>query len=450
MGSGVSSYKSKELGVEQLSLCLIETQRILTTQTQELSVVNEHVRKLEKDNTAQKKKHKRLRCLRYIREHNIIDTIGGKRFFLTYSLHTVTQTMRFPELCEAQIQIFNPPLIVETNRFAKSAYPLELPLLNPNDVGDATIGRIILKYNHSSKIENDDPWTKEEEGFIASVCSLIALKIGCDETKQLLEKTHSQRELLDDILPADVVDTLLNTGEAPPPQSYMCSILFTDVVGFTKLCAQTTPLCVVKMLDDMYTAFDTIVTKSGDALYKMETIGDSYMVVSGVPRNYAYHATEVVKLALALIEAMSSIHIELRDGRMVPIHIRCGIHSGKVVAGIVGTINPRYCLFGDAVNTASRMESTSETMKIQISKETYDCIQQERLSPKASTLLKIVNLVPRDGVDIKGKGVMDTFWVENNEEELCVSPRRRRNRLKSITVMNERLSTYYGCKKGQS
>ena len=142
-----------------------------------------------------------------------------------------------------------------------------------------------------------------------------------------------------------------------------------------------TPLSVVKMLDDMYSAFDDIVIKRGDKLYKMETIGDSYMVVSGLPKPSVCHATIVVQLALDFIEAMSTMRLKMKDGAMVPIKIRCGINTGEVAASIVGNINPRYCLVGDTVNTASRMESTSETMKIHISKNTHECIQQKMSSP---------------------------------------------------------------------
>jgi class 3 adenylate cyclase len=331
--------------------------------------------------------------------------------------------VRFPEFCEAQIQIdITTEICVATPQFTESAWPIELPIL----CGTKSIGRITLRYNLANLPPDQDHWTTGEERFLSEVCSLIALKLSNSDKIQRLEKSalekkelaktnSSQRELLDDVLPSSVVDTMLETGEAPPPQKYNCTILFTDVVGFTDLCSRATPLCIVKMLNDMYTAFDTLVTQGGDDLYKVETIGDSYMVVSGLPETCVCHAAVIVQLALDFIDAMSNIKITLKDGTMVPIQIRCGINSGEVVASVVGTINPRYCLIGDAVNTASRMESTSETMNIQISQSTRECIELHRLRPVVVELLKKVRFVPRYAVEIKGKDPMDTFWVEKND-----------------------------------
>jgi len=417
MGAGASSsYKISELSVQQLSLRLLDVQSVLNNQMLELNTANALIRKLENEQAIHGKKRCRLACLRYIRQHNCTNTDEGKRFFLTFALHTLTQTVRFPEFCEAQIQIYPAPIkiSVATPKFTESAWPIELPILCPNVAGTKSIGRITLRYNISNLNPNEDPWTDGEERFLSEVCSLIALKLSNCEKKQLIETNSTQRLLLNNILPPSVVDTILETGEVPSPRKYRCTILFTDVVGFTDLCSRANPLCIVKMLDDMYSAFDDIVVKGGDDLYKMETIGDSYMVVSGLPILSVCHATIIVQLALDFIEAMSTIQIELRDGTTVPIKIRLGINSGEVAASIVGNINPRYCLIGDTVNTASRMESTSESMKIHISKATHECIKLTRCRPIVNQLMKKVRFIPQNNVQVKGKGIMDTFWVERN------------------------------------
>jgi len=237
MGTGASSYKIKELTVDQLSLRLLEVYSTLNNQTLELKMANARIHTLENDNRTHKKKQNCLACLRYIRECNIINTAEGKDFFLTFALHTLTQTVRFPELCEAQIHFFNMKICVETPNYAQSFWPMEIQLFCPTDGENQAIGRITLKYNSSKMIETNDPWTKEEECFISSACSLIVLKIYCDDKKQLLEQTRSQRELLDDILPHEIVNTILETGQPPSPRNYMCTILFTDIVGFTNLCS---------------------------------------------------------------------------------------------------------------------------------------------------------------------------------------------------------------------
>ncbi|XP_069765376.1 guanylyl cyclase C-like isoform X2 [Narcine bancroftii] len=157
------------------------------------------------------------------------------------------------------------------------------------------------------------------------------------------------------LLPKPVVISLKTTGQVKSELFEEVTIYFSDIVGFTTICKFSTPMEVVDMLNDMYKNFDQILDNHD--VYKVETIGDAYMVASGLPkRNGNRHAVDITRMALDILDFMGSF--ELAHLPRLPIWIRIGIHSGPCAAGVVGTKMPRYCLFGDVVNTASRMEST--------------------------------------------------------------------------------------------
>ncbi|KAG8038557.1 hypothetical protein G9C98_006253 [Cotesia typhae] len=199
-----------------------------------------------------------------------------------------------------------------------------------------------------------------------------------ESMRKLDEEMRRTDELLYQMIPKQVADRLRN-GENPIDTCEMfdnVSILFSDVVTFTAICSRLTPMEVVSMLNAMYSLFDTLTERN--RVYKVETIGDAYMVVSGAPSKETDHADRVCD------------HLQ----------IRVGIHSGAVVAGIVGLKMPRYCLFGDSVNTAARMEATSEAMQIHISEST-----KELLSP-------CYKVKERGEIQVKGKGSMKTYWLE--------------------------------------
>ena len=190
------------------------------------------------------------------------------------------------------------------------------------------------------------------------------------EEQQLLHAIASQvgscvskftrEQLVHSMLPPKVA-LELQLHQKVAPQTYeTVSILFTDIVGFTVISSKCSPDEICNMLDRLYKRFDEVVISSQKLLYKIETIGDAYMVVSGLPqRNLPPAATALtaVVCGLAFIEAAKGIYAVGKDGEKIDVCIRAGVHSGMVVAGVVGKLMPRYCLFGDTVNTASRMES---------------------------------------------------------------------------------------------
>ncbi|XP_048360348.1 atrial natriuretic peptide receptor 2-like [Sphaerodactylus townsendi] len=223
-----------------------------------------------------------------------------------------------------------------------------------------------------------------------------------ERTQDLVHEKQKTDRLLYSMLPKQVADDL-RQGKPSQAQSYInATVFFSDIVGFTQLSSTSTPYQVVNLLNKLYTAFDEIIDNYD--VYKVETIGDAYMVVSGVPKeNGICHASEIASMALDLVSLCKTFKIPHKPNTQ--LKIRAGIHSGAVVAGVVGTKMPRYCLFGDTVNTASRMESTSEALKIQCSSTTYQLLEQ----------IGEYILVCRGNLQVKGKGDMITYWLEGKK-----------------------------------
>ncbi|OCT70373.1 hypothetical protein XELAEV_18037291mg [Xenopus laevis] len=192
-----------------------------------------------------------------------------------------------------------------------------------------------------------------------------------ERTEDLKKERRLAEDLLHQMLPKLVAKQLRKHKHVEAESYDQVTIFFSDIVGFTLISASCTPLQVVEMLNSLYVCFDSRIESYN--VYKVETIGDAYMVVSGLPeRNDNKHADEIAKMSLDLVAAVRQVIIpHLPNERL---QLRAGIHTGPCVAGIVGYKMPRYCLFGDTVNTASRMESTSLPQKIHISSDTYQIL----------------------------------------------------------------------------
>ncbi|KAK6015329.1 adenylate/guanylate cyclase catalytic domain protein, partial [Ostertagia ostertagi] len=178
-----------------------------------------------------------------------------------------------------------------------------------------------------------------------------------ERTKELVEEKKKSDLLLYRMLPQQVADHL-KLGQAVEPEMYeSATVFFSDVVSFTTIAAKGSPLQVVNLLNLVYTTFDSIIDDHD--VYKVETIGDAYLCVSGVPRrNGRNHIKEICSMSLGFMKALTDFRIPyLPEERL---NLRIGVHTGSVVAGVVGHAMPRYCLFGDTVNTASRMETNGK------------------------------------------------------------------------------------------
>ncbi len=208
-----------------------------------------------------------------------------------------------------------------------------------------------------------------------------------------LEQEKSERLLLN-ILPEEVA-TRLKAGEAVIADRIEdVTILFADLVGSTPLSERLSPDELVRLLNEIFTPFDDLADRLG--LEKIKIIGDAYMVVGGLPTPRPDHAEVVADMALAMREELKKHTVE----GFGPLQMRYGIHTGTVVAGVIGKRKFSYDLYGDAVNTAARMESQGIPDEIQVSNEVYLELR-DRFA-----------LEPRGPVDVKGKGVMNTYLLK--------------------------------------
>ncbi|MBX7154927.1 MAG: adenylate/guanylate cyclase domain-containing protein [Candidatus Kapaibacterium sp.] len=222
-----------------------------------------------------------------------------------------------------------------------------------------------------------------------------------------IARFQEQEKILHNILPAHIAERMLN-GESKIADSFSnVSIFFSDIVGFTKLSQNIEADDLVTFLNALFTEFDRLARKHG--LEKIKTIGDAYMAVAGAPIAQENHAERAALFALDVAELMK----DYRTESDYTIGVRIGLHSGSVVAGIIGENKFVYDLWGDAVNTASRMESHGEPGKIHVSEEFVDALSLIRPSDSTSQWEKDgLRVIPRGEIDIKGKGTMRTFFLE--------------------------------------
>ena len=207
-----------------------------------------------------------------------------------------------------------------------------------------------------------------------------------------LEQEKSEKLLLN-ILPREIAAILKNENRTIAERFEAASILFADLQGFTPLSARLTPEEAVDLLNEIYSYLDLLVEKYG--LEKIRTIGDNYMVAAGVPPPRADHAQALANMALEICAYMQS-----RAGSGdAPLQFRVGINSGPLVAGVIGRKKFHYDVWGDTVNTASRMESHGTPGRVQVTRATYELLRDDFL------------FEPRGRLDIKGKGEMETWFL---------------------------------------
>ncbi len=255
------------------------------------------------------------------------------------------------------------------------------------------------------------PWALTA-GFVVSVVSAAVMVFATVWTslremaraEQAMDAEYQRSEqLLSNILPATIAQQLKDPSRTIIADNYDdASILFADIAGYTERASDLTPTDLVRFLDRLYTDLDALVDRHG--LEKVKTSGDSYMVVAGVPKPRVDHIEALACLALDLADAVA----DLKDPRGRAVPLRIGLAAGPVVAGVVGARKFFYDVWGDAVNVAARMETTDVAGRIQVPQNVYDRISHAFV------------LEERGDVEIKGKGVMHTWYLVGRRDDEAV------------------------------
>lgn len=220
------------------------------------------------------------------------------------------------------------------------------------------------------------------------------------EQKNLIEEERQKSEaLLLNILPSETAEELKLNGKSEPRRFEEVSVLFTDFVSFSKVSERVTADVLVNEIHHYFSAFDNIISKYN--LEKIKTIGDSYMCAGGIPVSLSDHACLTVRAALEIADFVNKTRLERLKTGELSFEIRIGVHSGPVVAGIVGIRKFAYDIWGDTVNYASRMESSGQPGRVNISGITYNLIKHR------------FKCTYRGKIEAKGKGYLDMYFVDN-------------------------------------
>lgn len=251
-------------------------------------------------------------------------------------------------------------------------------------------------------INGKDIWLAETISPLSVETAILVARDISDRKKAeealRLEQQKSEQLLLN-ILPEPIANQLKQNQGAIAQQFNEVTIMFADIVGFTPLSARLKPIELVNLLNEIFSTFDELAQQL--RLEKIKTIGDAYMVAAGLPIPRPDHANAIAQMALAMQAAVERFRAEQGEN----IQIRIGINTGVVVAGVIGRRKFIYDLWGDAVNVASRMESSGQPGSIQVTEATYERLKHQYVFEK------------RGAIEIKGKGIMETYWLIGSQTD---------------------------------
>jgi class 3 adenylate cyclase/DNA-binding response OmpR family regulator len=243
------------------------------------------------------------------------------------------------------------------------------------------------------------------ENIVKQNNQLVDAQVEIKKQNQLLENSYKESEgILANVLPKKVAQELKEKGLSEPLYYNSCSVIFTDLKGFTKVAETMTPKKLVNLLDLSFGYFDMVMDVYG--LEKLKTIGDSYMCAGGIPDQNFTHPVDSVLAGLEMQDFMDLMKEGRANKSLATWECRLGIHSGPVVAGVIGTKKFAYDMWGDTVNTASRMESSGEVGKVNISSSTYELVKD------------FFDCEYRGKITAKNKGYIDMYFVLGIKPEL--------------------------------
>lgn len=280
----------------------------------------------------------------------------------------------------------------------------EMALIRSNtrmaDVVAASAGELaVMSFTNIERIKNEHPRIAVKLIVLLTESTLRKLQ----DTEKALQIERERLEfLLENIFPKSIVARLKQGQDLIAENFDEVTILFADIVGFTRLAQQLQPIDLVNLLNEIFSIFDLLTDKYG--LEKIKTIGDAYMVVGGLPVPTDNHAEAVAEMAIEMQAAMSQFQSRLAH----PLQLRIGINTGEAIAGVIGMKKFTYDLWGDAVNVASRMEFLGIPGKIQVTDVTYDRLKDKYLFKK------------RGKIEVKGKGEMTTYWLIGKKENRSI------------------------------
>ena len=218
------------------------------------------------------------------------------------------------------------------------------------------------------------------------------------KNKEIEEEKERSEELLLNILPKDIASELKENAKVQTRKFEECTVCFTDFINFSRISQLLSPEDLISALDECFKAFDEIISEHN--VEKIKTIGDSYMCAAGVPITNKSHATDAVKAAVEMVAFLEEWNHKREAEGLIRFDARIGIHTGPIIAGVVGIKKFAYDIWGDTVNVAARMESKSEAQRINISQSTYDLIKEE------------FSCHSRGSLDVKNMKDLEMYYVE--------------------------------------
>lgn len=219
-----------------------------------------------------------------------------------------------------------------------------------------------------------------------------------DKNQEIIDQKEKAEKLLSNLLPKQTAEELQSTGKVSSRRYRMVTVLFSDIHGFTKIVEQMNPEDLIDELDKFFMHFDSVVEKYN--IEKIKTVGDAYMCAGGIPNKNRTNPIEVILAAMEIQQYMKSMKINSKAGKKAIWGLRIGIHTGPVIAGVVGSKKVSYDIWGDTVNTASRMESSGSVSEINISAMTYMLVRDFFICEY------------RGRMPVKYKGNIDMYFVK--------------------------------------